>query len=70
MVIQVCIGPDFDLKLAPHLDDFDDKGKMLAWFQKIKPVLTSEVRKLLDESGFRKTQAITNDQRHPARARS
>jgi hypothetical protein len=69
MVIQIAIGPDFDLKLVPRLDEFDDEEKMMVWFQKYKPVLSSDVRKYLDESGFRKGQAISNDQRHPERTR-
>ena len=69
MVIQIIIGPDFDLKLVPRLDEFDDEEKMMAWFQKYKPVISSDVRKYLDESGFRKAQDTGHNQRHPERTR-
>ncbi len=69
MRIAVCIGQDFDVTLTPHLDNFDDDDKMLAWYEKEKPVLKSLLRKLLDENGFRKTQAVNNDQRRSEQAR-
>lgn len=67
MIIQIFIGPDFDVRVEPHFDDSDEEAKMMPWFQKYKPVFADHARQYLSECGFRKIQVVDHNQRHPER---